>query len=99
MWKHKVTYFSDVIVCKWEKLLCIKKLKIMTKSGYNVFYIQIIYTKQLSKYYQLWKWVLVLYSNSRFEYRIQKIKEKVPFLLIEHLNILLKINVSNANDQ
>ena len=45
-------FFLSDVMCESEKIY-FKKKKIITKLEYDVFYIKIMYSKQLAKYYQL----------------------------------------------
>ena len=56
--KTQSYFFWVMWVCKWEKLLFKKRKKKKTKPGYDVFYTQIMYSKQFTKHCQMWKEVL-----------------------------------------
>ena len=50
-WREYFFVFSDVMCVSEKNYFKKKKKKTLTKFKYNVFYTQIIYSKQLTKYY------------------------------------------------
>ena len=98
-YKNTVNFFSVWLCVSEKSYFILKNKKQWPNSGIMYSIPKLCIQNNLANTTKYENEYFFLYSNSRFEYRIQNIKEKVSFLLIEHLNILVKINVSNANDQ